>query len=136
SFLNVVAYRMPLGRSLVFPGSRCPGCDSAIAWYDNIPVLAWLMLRGRCRKCKGRISFRYPLVEAVTAALFGGLCYVYYMSGLWRVVEMMGVLDTWPVLAVHLTLLGCLIAATLIDAEHFIIPLEIPWLATAVALVL
>ncbi len=70
SFLNVVVYRLPAGMSIVWPGSHCPRCKHAIRAYDNIPVLAWLWLRGRCRDCRQPISIRYPLVEAVTAGLF------------------------------------------------------------------
>jgi len=70
SFLNVVVYRLPAGMSISWPGSHCPRCNHPIRAHDNIPVLAWLWLRGRCRDCRERISFRYPLVEAVTAALF------------------------------------------------------------------
>jgi leader peptidase (prepilin peptidase) / N-methyltransferase len=70
SFLNVVAYRVPAGRSLVRPGSACPSCGTAIRPVDNLPVLSWLLLRGRCRACRSRISLRYPLVEAGTAVLF------------------------------------------------------------------
>ena len=69
SFLNVVAYRLPRRESLVSPGSRCPGCGTAIKAYDNVPVLGWLLLRGRCRSCRVPISPRYPIVEAITAAL-------------------------------------------------------------------
>lgn len=69
SFLNVVAYRLPRGKSLVHPGSRCPSCGTAIKPYDNLPVIGWLLLRGRCRACGSRISARYPIVEALTAAL-------------------------------------------------------------------
>jgi leader peptidase (prepilin peptidase)/N-methyltransferase len=70
SFLNVVVYRLPAGMNISWPGSHCPRCQHAIRTYDNIPVLAWLWLRGRCRDCRQPISFRYPLVEAVTAGLF------------------------------------------------------------------
>ena len=70
SFLNVVAYRVPAGLSIVRPGSRCPGCDTAIAPRDNIPLLSWLLLRGRCRHCSMRIPARYPLVEGLTAVAF------------------------------------------------------------------
>jgi len=70
SFANVVIWRFPRGESVVRPGSHCPRCDAPIAWYDNIPVLAWLVLRGRCRQCSEPISARYPLVEAASGALF------------------------------------------------------------------
>ncbi|MEO1237351.1 MAG: prepilin peptidase, partial [Planctomycetota bacterium] len=67
SFLNVVVYRLPAGLSVVSPPSRCPGCERKLAAYDNVPVLGWLWLRGRCRWCKMKISVQYPLVEAATA---------------------------------------------------------------------
>lgn len=70
SFLNVVIYRLPREKSLVLPGSKCPGCDNPIAFYDNIPVVSWLLLGGKCRNCKEKISIRYPLVELVTGILF------------------------------------------------------------------
>ena len=70
SFLNVVIHRIPLEESIVFPNSRCPSCGGAIAFYDNIPVLSWVMLGAKCRSCKERISFRYPAVELITGALF------------------------------------------------------------------
>ena len=69
SFLNVVAYRLPRGESLSHPPSRCPQCGTPIKPYDNVPVLSWLVLRGRCRACGAPISARYPLVEAVTGLL-------------------------------------------------------------------
>ena len=68
SFLNVVVARLPAGESVVHPRSRCPGCRTPIAWYDNLPVVSWILLRGRCRKCRNRISFRYPLVETLGGA--------------------------------------------------------------------
>src|SRR6185503_14431577 len=69
SFLNVVAYRLPRGESLAVPASHCPGCDAPIKPYDNVPVLSWLLLRGRCRSCGTSIAWRYPLVELSTALL-------------------------------------------------------------------
>lgn len=69
SFLNVVIHRLPRGESLIAPRSRCPSCESAIAWYDNLPVLSWLLLRGRCRRCSEGISVRYPIVELLTALI-------------------------------------------------------------------
>lgn len=71
SFLNVVVWRLPRGESLSHPGSHCPVCDHPIRPYDNIPVVSWLLLRGRCRDCGARISARYPLVELATGVLFG-----------------------------------------------------------------
>jgi leader peptidase (prepilin peptidase)/N-methyltransferase len=71
SFLNVVVWRVPRGESVVSPPSACPNCGHAIRNHDNVPVLGWLLLRGRCRDCGDRISARYPIVEAVTAILFG-----------------------------------------------------------------
>src|SRR5215210_4965230 len=69
SFLNVVAHRLPRGESLASPGSRCPSCGTPIKFYDNVPVLSWFVLRGRCRACGERFSWRYAAVEAVTALL-------------------------------------------------------------------
>jgi leader peptidase (prepilin peptidase)/N-methyltransferase len=70
SFLNVCIHRLPKGASLVWPGSGCPSCDLPIRWYDNLPLLSYALLRGRCRECKTRLSWRYPLVEALTGLLF------------------------------------------------------------------
>ncbi|MEX0886943.1 MAG: prepilin peptidase [Phycisphaeraceae bacterium] len=135
SFLNVVAYRLPEGKSIVTPPSACPRCGHHLAWYDNIPVLGWVMLRGRCRYCREPISVQYPLVEAATAALFGGVYVVYYMTDLRPGLADAGPGATWPVLVMHLVLIAGLIAATLIDARLYIIPLQIPWLVTVVAVV-
>jgi len=134
SFLNVVIYRVPAGLSVVSPPSRCPGCEKKLAAYDNVPVLGWLWLRGRCRNCKMNISVQYPLVEAATGLLFFALTYAYYFTGLREVFAMPGVAETWPVLAVHLVLLSCMIAATMIDAKLYIIPLSLTWLAAGVAI--
>jgi leader peptidase (prepilin peptidase)/N-methyltransferase len=77
SFLNVCVYRLPLDLSVVTPRSACPGCKKPIAFYDNVPVVSWLLLRGRCRHCKTRISARYLFVEVITGVLFLG-CYAYF----------------------------------------------------------
>jgi leader peptidase (prepilin peptidase)/N-methyltransferase len=110
SFLNVVIHRLPRGESLVHPGSHCPACGAAIKPYDNVPVLSWLLLRGRCRNCGVRISVRYPLVEALTGAAFAG-------AALTR-----GVDDD---LALWLPLAAILIAIAGIDLDHRIIPNKI-----------
>src|SRR3954471_12518778 len=70
SFLNVCIYRLPLRQSVVWPASRCPRCETALAPYDNIPVLSYLVLRGRCRKCSLPISIQYPLIELITGVMF------------------------------------------------------------------
>jgi len=75
SFLNVVIYRVPLHQSVVWPASHCPACGEPIKATDNVPLLSYALLRGRCRNCKARISARYPLVEALTGALFAGAAY-------------------------------------------------------------
>lgn len=140
SFLNVVIYRLPEGKSLIRPGSHCPHCGRKLPWWENIPILAWFYLGGKCRQCRNRISFQYPAVEAATAGLFAltFLCYYVFAGprGGEQDFHILGFFATWPVLLVHLTLLAGLIAATMIDARLYIIPLPIPWLATVVALLL
>jgi len=75
SFSNVCVYRIPRGESIAFPGSHCPACDHDIAWYDNIPLLSWLILKGRCRHCSGKISARYPFLEALMGISWALLAY-------------------------------------------------------------
>ena len=70
SFTNVVIWRLPRGESVVHPGSHCPRCGHGIRWHDNIPILSWLVLGGRCRDCGGTVSWRYPAVEALTSLLW------------------------------------------------------------------
>jgi leader peptidase (prepilin peptidase) / N-methyltransferase len=110
SFLNVVIHRLPLGESLASPGSRCPSCGTPIAPYDNIPVLSWLLLRGRCRHCGAPISPRYPTVELLTAATFAA------------VVAVRGFDDD---LLLELPLVACLIALAGIDLDHKLLPNKI-----------
>jgi leader peptidase (prepilin peptidase)/N-methyltransferase len=107
SFLNVVAYRLPRGESLIRPGSHCPGCERGIAPYDNVPVLSWLVLRGRCRGCGERISIRYPLVEALTAVVFAAIAIV-------------GGVDSD--LLLELPFAAALIAVAAIDLDRHVIP--------------
>jgi leader peptidase (prepilin peptidase) / N-methyltransferase len=118
SFLNVVAYRLPRGESLSRPRSRCPQCQTPIRPYDNVPVLSWLALRGRCRSCRAPISARYPLVEAMTGLLCAG------------VVLAKGA-DEDALLGLALVLL--LVPITLIDLDHRIIPNRLTLLGAVVA---
>jgi leader peptidase (prepilin peptidase) / N-methyltransferase len=107
SFLNVVIWRLPRGESLVTPGSRCPTCGTPIAPHDNIPVVSWLLLRGRCRHCGARVSPRYPGVELVAAVAFAG------------VVAVRGFDED---LILELPFVACLIALAAIDLDHQILP--------------
>src|SRR5881397_832756 len=81
SFLNVVIWRLPRGQSIVSPPSHCPKCDRKLNWFDNIPIVAWIALRGRCRFCGEPISPRYPIVEAITALLFVFYYIMFYIVG-------------------------------------------------------
>lgn len=138
SFLNVVIYRVPAGKSIVFPPSHCPRCSHQIAWYDNLPILSWLVLGAKCRQCKTSISAQYPAIELLTGLLFAGVFYVLYLSPLRK--EFPNTVDslysTWPVLVAYLALLGSLLAATVVDARLYIIPLSIVWVPTVLAAVL
>jgi leader peptidase (prepilin peptidase) / N-methyltransferase len=80
SFLNVVASRLPAGASLVYPGSACDGCGSEIKWYDNVPVVSFLVLRGRCRTCRTSIGWRHPAVEVVTGLLVAGCVFAFGLT--------------------------------------------------------
>jgi leader peptidase (prepilin peptidase) / N-methyltransferase len=121
SFLNVVAYRLPRGLSLARPGSRCPSCATPIRPYDNVPVLSWLVLRGRCRSCRAPISARYPIVEAVTIALCALVVVAHGTDA-----------DAW--LGIALVLL--LVPVTLIDLDFRIIPNRLLLVGAAAALAL
>src|SRR5207248_5179632 len=133
SFLNVVVWRLPRGESLVTPPSRCPKCNRLLRWYDNIPIVGWIKLRGRCRYCKEPISPRYPIVEAITAALFLFYFIAYYVLQ-WRtccpqprgtdlgdlhlVYPSQWVLgESWPIYVLYMATIAALLASSLIDAE-------------------
>ena len=121
SFLNVVIARLPAGESLLSPGSRCPGCRQAIAWYDNIPVVSFLLLRGRCRRCGQSIAWRYPLVEILMAMLSAALWLRFgwgWELALW-----------WPMSA-------ALLAIVFLDIDHWWVPDVITFPAMAAAWIL
>jgi leader peptidase (prepilin peptidase)/N-methyltransferase len=122
SFLNVVAYRLPRGESLARPRSRCPSCATPVSPRDNIPVLSWLLLRGRCRECAAPIARRYPVVEALTAALFTAVAVVHAH-------------DT-AMLVLGLVVVAFLVPIALIDLDHRIIPNRLTAPAAVLALVL
>jgi leader peptidase (prepilin peptidase)/N-methyltransferase len=107
SFLNVCIYRLPLGKSIVWPASACPHCSRELSWYENIPVASFLALRARCRTCGAPISVRYPLVEALTAAMFA-VAWWYYGPG--------------PLLASRLVFGCALLVLFAIDLEHHLLP--------------
>ncbi len=127
SFLNVVIYRLPREKSLVHPGSACPHCGTAIRFYDNIPLVSWILLRARCRRCRAPISPRYFIVELLTGAVFLGVYLVYFHTS---VRSTMAVQGTWFVYLLHLILIAAFIAASGIDLELWIIPLGICWFVT------
>jgi leader peptidase (prepilin peptidase) / N-methyltransferase len=131
SFLNVVVYRVPRGLSIVRPGSHCPNCGAPIRAYDNVPVVSWLVLRGRARCCKAKISARYPLVEAMSGLLGWAVlrCVVLALpeqTPWWRALA---------VFAIHLALGLGLLAAALIDITHMILPNSITLGGTLLGLV-
>ncbi|MBX2988812.1 MAG: prepilin peptidase [Bdellovibrionaceae bacterium] len=109
SFANVVIHRMPLEKSVVKPRSHCGSCGKTVPWHDNIPIASWFLLRGRCRHCGASFSFRYPVVEFLTAVLFAA-CFA---------------LDGWSwILVEHLVFVWALVACSFIDLDHMILPDE------------
>jgi leader peptidase (prepilin peptidase) / N-methyltransferase len=120
SFLNVIAARVPLRRSIIHPRSACMSCSAELAWYDNIPLLSWTLLRGKCRSCSARIAFRYPAVELATGLLIAGCVLKFGLSGQ---------------AAVGAFFCATLVAITATDIEHQIIPNRIVLPAAVVVLV-
>ncbi len=107
SFLNVCIYRLPRRESLMYPGSHCPVCNRSLAWFENLPLSSWLVLRGRCRTCRTPIPVQYPLVEAITAAVFVGAYFIYGWT---------------PLLAARLLFACAMIVLFVIDLQHRILP--------------
>ncbi|HET6249597.1 MAG TPA: A24 family peptidase [Tepidisphaeraceae bacterium] len=160
SFLNVVVWRwfnIPHAddetliqsffvtlKGLSDPPSHCPKCDKLLKWYDNIPVLGWLKLGGKCRFCKAPISVRYPIVEFITGAMFAGyyiaffICQIGPCAGVTaegQIIRPLLILSQhWWIYALDMALLSALLAASLIDIEQYRIPIEIPWLMVPIAL--
>ena len=134
SFLNVVIHRVPRGESIVFPASRCPDCSESIAWYDNVPVISWLLLRGECRHCGASISARYPLVEGLMALLTGAL-WLKIAGPLFDPIPNAYVAVVLPFFG-HFIVLALLVAITFVDIDHYIIPhvFTLPGIAVAAGL--
>ena len=107
SFSNVCVYRIPRGESVAFPGSHCPNCQHAIAWYDNIPLLSWLFLKGKCRHCSSKISGRYPFLELLMAVSWAWLAWHFGAT---------------PMLLQSIVLISLLWILTLIDLETGLLP--------------
>ena len=119
SFLNVVIARLPRGESLVRPGSKCPRCQAPIAWFDNIPVLGWLWLRGRCRRCGQPISVRYPMVELLAGMLALGVLRRFGLSG-----TALG----------YFAFVSALISLAYIDLDTWLLPHQLTWPLIAIGL--
>jgi len=147
SFINVLAYRLPRGEDVIVPASRCPKCGQKLTWRENLPIVGWLLLRGRCRFCKDPISPEYPIVETLVAALFASLYALWFMQpspfaflGIdaqaarpeWTVA---GLARMWPYFFTVLGLVGALVTMTIIDAKTFTIPLVVPWVIGALGLI-
>lgn len=144
SFLNVLVYRLPAGISVISPPSRCPVCGWRLTWRENLPIIGWLLLRGRCRRCGVSISPQYITIEALTGAMFLLLYLAYFaaspgtawwgnVGGPWWYIN--GPWQALPAFLLHAGLLAALLAMTLIDARTFTIPIQIPTFIIVLALV-
>lgn len=128
SFLNVVIYRLPLGESIVFPGSHCPACNTALGWYDNIPVFSYaILLRGRCRNCRARISAIYPAVELLVACLYLLLFTIH------REQIRMG---SWLPFLADIVFVSLIVPLVFIDLRHKLLPNAITYPGLALLFVL
>jgi leader peptidase (prepilin peptidase)/N-methyltransferase len=134
SFLNVVVYRMPRDKSLVTPPSSCPACGRHIRFYDNVPLVSWLVLGRKCRYCKAPVSPRYFIIELLTGVIFLGLFILYFRIDSQEFVQPFSS-RCWFIYVLHIILLAAFVAASAIDLEHWVIPLSICWLVTAVGFV-
>jgi leader peptidase (prepilin peptidase)/N-methyltransferase len=134
SFLNVVIYRLPRDESLIKPPSACPACGRGIRFYDNIPLVSWLLLGAKCRYCKAPISPRYFVIELLTGLVFVGLFFLFFRTDLRAGVGPFPA-GGWFIYLTSIILLAALIAASAIDLKLWVIPLSICWFATALGLI-
>lgn len=123
SFLNVVAYRLPRGLNLAHPGSSCPKCKKSIAWFDNIPIFSWIILRARCRYCNLPISIQYPIVEAITGFVWGTITFT-ANNQQWLIIQLFFIL----------IIATALLASAIIDFQTMLVPEGPPIIATIAAL--
>ncbi|MFN9077590.1 MAG: prepilin peptidase [bacterium] len=144
SFLNVLVWRLPTGQSVVTPPSRCPICGHRLSWRENLPIIGWLLLRGRCKACRTKISLQYPAIELLVGLLFFAAFVIFYgpldrgpndlftnaASPWWH---LQGFQRSWPAFVVVVILISGLVAMTLVDARTMLIPVEIPTAVTIVA---
>jgi leader peptidase (prepilin peptidase)/N-methyltransferase len=145
SFLNVVIYRLPAGMSVISPPSRCPTCGARLRFFrENLPILGWFMIRGKCRYCGVRVSPQYMAIELLMALVFIGLYAVLFMTsratpwwgeigGTWWTAN--GVFRVWPAYVAFAFMLAGLLAMTMIDARTFTIPIQIPLFVTITAFI-
>ncbi len=134
SFLNVVIYRLPLDKSIITPPSACPACGKHIHFYDNIPLLSWLVLGRKCRYCKAPISVRYFIIELLTGLVFLGLFILYFRTELRAGIRPF-LSGGWLIYLMSIIMLAAFIAVSAIDLELWVIPLSICWFVTAVGLI-
>jgi len=134
SFLNVVIYRLPRNESLIKPPSACPACGRGIRFYDNIPLVSWLLLGAKCRYCKAPISPRYFVIELLTGLVFVGLFFLFFRTDLRAGISPFPA-GGWFIYLTSIILLAALIAASAIDLKLWVIPLSICWFVTAAGLI-
>lgn len=140
SFINVVAIRLPMGMGLVQPPSRCPVCGRRLRWHENIPVIGWLLVRGRCRSCGARVSPAYAAVELLMGAMFAGLYLLMFAvdpagrwGGTWpQWFQSTGFMASMPAFVALCTLIAALVAATLSDLRTYLIPIQVTAWPTAI----
>jgi prepilin signal peptidase PulO-like enzyme (type II secretory pathway) len=112
SFLNVVIYRLPAEKSLSKPGSHCPLCGHVLSWWENVPIFAWIYLGAKCSNCKAKISPQYVIIETLTAAIFAGFFWLYYLhaphhgGSYAQLFFNLRAMETWPVFAMHMVLMA------------------------------
>ena len=121
SFLNVCIYRIPMGESVIYPFSHCPECGEKIKWYDNIPIISYLILRGKCRNCGEKISVQYPLIELLTGILTAGVIWKYGIS----------------LVSLYFLILACvLIVVSMIDIKTMLVPVKLCYFAMVAGIML